>query len=209
MSTIKIDSKKAREFQLDDSDVIWLQAICSDTEQIKAKMIRVGIIAVQKDMFGNNDELIMTKRGHNLLKAICKIERDTPPEGGISGGEDSKDETALEKTLKSIYPKGKKDGTAFYWTEGPFLIHRRLLQFTGKFGSFSDKDIAEATRMYVESFNGDYRYMKLLKYFIFKNDIKPGEDGNNEIQFTSELYNYLTNSEGSAPENRDWTTSMR
>ena len=89
------------------------------------------------------------------------------------------------------------------------MIHRRLLQFTGKFGSFSDKDIAEATRKYVESFNGDYRYMKLLKYFIFKNAIKPGEDGNNEIQFTSELYNYLTNSEGSAPENRDWTTSMR
>ena len=44
MSTIKIDSKKAREFQLEDSDVICLQAICRDTELIKAKMIRVGII---------------------------------------------------------------------------------------------------------------------------------------------------------------------
>ena len=61
MSTIKIDSKKAREFQLDDSDVIWLQAICSDTEQIKAKMIRVGIIAVQKDMFDCINNICVSK----------------------------------------------------------------------------------------------------------------------------------------------------
>ena len=67
MSTIKIDSKKAREFQLDDSNVIWLQAMCSDTEQIKAKMIRLGIIAVQKDM------LAIVRRVEKAMQKVIAV----------------------------------------------------------------------------------------------------------------------------------------
>lgn len=101
---------------------------------------------------------------------------------------DHKSILELSKTLKEIFPKGKKEGTALYWAEGVSLIDKRLRLFFKKYGVFSSEEIIDATKRYIESFNGNYAYMRTLKYFIFK-DIK----GVEEIENSSDLLTWIEN----------------
>lgn len=106
-----------------------------------------------------------------------------------------KDIKDIAKEMKEIYPKGKKPGTLHYWTEGTPIIEQRLRKFAAKFGSnYTKEEILDATRRYVSSFKGDYSYMRILKYFIFKdsdegttsdliNSIENKEEDNNQSKF--------------------------
>ena len=112
----------------------------------------------------------------------------------------------LSKQLKEIYPKGKKPGTNYYWTEGPILIIRRLTSFFKKYGTgYTDEQIIEATKKYVEGFNGNYQYMRLLKYFIFKEDL----NANNEVEGSSDLVTYIENAGQEDELSNDWTSTLR
>lgn len=105
---------------------------------------------------------------------------------------DNKNEELLNlaKELKSIFPKGKKDGTPYYWSDGAQIIVRRLKLFFRKYGNtYSNEDIKKAAENYVKSFNGDYRFMRLLKYFIFKEE----KNSNGEVEGTSDLINFVEN----------------
>lgn len=105
-----------------------------------------------------------------------------------------KDTLSLANTLKEIFPKGKKEGTSLYWTEGATLIDKRLRAFFKKYGEYSKEEIIDATKRYVESFHGDYSYMRTLKYFIFK-DIRGAE----EIENSSDLLTWIENKNDKEP----------
>ena len=105
-----------------------------------------------------------------------------------------KETLSLANTLKEIFPKGKKEGTSLYWTEGTTLIDKRLRAFFKKYGEYSKEDIIEATKRYVESFHGDYSYMRTLKYFIFK-DVKGAE----EVENSSDLLTWIENKNDKEP----------
>lgn len=107
--------------------------------------------------------------------------------------------------LKEAYPTGKKDGTILYWTEGKKLIERRLKLFFKKYGNYNYEDIIDATKRYVQSFDGNYSYMKVLKYFIFKEKI----GANREVEGESELLNYLENKSQVNSQNDNWVVSVR
>lgn len=107
----------------------------------------------------------------------------------------------LAKSLKEIYPKGKKYNTRFYWVDNIPAVIKKLKIFFKRYGEFSEENIIKATERYVQSFNGDYTYMQLLKYFIWKNKADGSED--------SELLNYLENiDEKEEINNGDWTTNL-
>ena len=112
----------------------------------------------------------------------------------------------LATRLKEIFPKGKKDGTNYYWADGVALIVRRLKLFFKKYGNtYTDEQIIQATSKYVEGFNGNYTYMRLLKYFIFKE--KVGAAG--EVDGDSELISYIENFGQEDTLSRDWNTELR
>ncbi len=112
----------------------------------------------------------------------------------------------LAKRLKEIYPKGRKEGTNSYWTEGNALIIKRLKLFFKKYGtSYTDEQIIQATQSYVESFNGDYRFMRILKYFIFKEE--KGADG--MVESTSDLINRIENAGQEDTEDSNWINMVR
>ena len=81
-----------------------------------------------------------------------------------------------------------------------------------KYGDHTDKEIIDATKSYVNSFNGDYRYMQLLKYFIWKNKVTGGElvDGRmvGEVEKQSQLAAYLEDTEETQIAT-DWDTELR
>ena len=69
---------------------------------------------------------------------------------------------------------------------------------------YTKDQILQAAKKYVESFNGNYQYMKLLKYFIFKEKI--GVNG--EVEGDSELLNYIENAGQEENLRNDWTSTL-
>lgn len=109
----------------------------------------------------------------------------------------------LAKALRDLFPEGKKLGTNYYWRDSNAIITKRLSTFFSRYGNtYSNEDILKATKNYVESFDGNYQYMQLLKYFIFKK--APGGEE------TSQLLSYLENiDQEDSISNKDWTTECR
>ena len=114
--------------------------------------------------------------------------------------------SALATKLKEIFPKGKKDGTNYYWADGVALIVRRLKLFFKKYGDgYTSEQIVQAAEKYVQGFNGNYQYMKLLKYFIFKEKV----GANGEVEGESDLISYIENAGQEETLRNDWTTTLR
>lgn len=111
------------------------------------------------------------------------------------------DEVATE--LKALFPKGKKTSSVL-WTDSVHLIKKRLQLFNNKYpGYYSKEQVIQATKRYVDSFNGVHTHMRALKYFIFKNDVKGGE-----VDQTSDLLNYLEDDSTEIITNNDWTAEL-
>lgn len=109
--------------------------------------------------------------------------------------------TALAEKLKEIYPKGRKPGTSYMWRDATGVIARKLKAVCIQFNvQLSESKAIEATTAYVNSFNGDYTYMQLLKYFILKKDPKTGE-------LRSDFLSYVENED--TIENRDWNVTVK
>lgn len=108
----------------------------------------------------------------------------------------------LAEKLRELYPAGRKDGTSLMWRDSKAIIAQRLKTLVKKHGiSFSDEQAIEATKRYVESFNGNYQFMQVLKYFIIKKNLSTGEEN-------SQLASYIEN-EGSTDLNDSWRDSVR
>lgn len=91
---------------------------------------------------------------------------------------------SLAKKLRDIFPKGTKAGTNYFFKSNVKDTSHKLAKFFKLYGNYTDEEIIDATQRYVDSFNGDYTYMRLLKYFIYKE-----ENGEN----VSELATFLEN----------------
>lgn len=101
----------------------------------------------------------------------------------------------LAMQLRELFPKGNKDGTNTPWRESAPLLAKRLVKFFSRFGDgYNNPDkILAATKEYVDSFNGNYAYMRTLKYFIMKDEIKCGEDGKCYVELSSDLATHMDN----------------
>lgn len=128
------------------------------------------------------------------------------------------DEELLElaKQMRELYPQGKmKDRygrmTPYYYRCNNGEVVKKLKKFFTIFGSVPDEEILDATKRYVASFQGNYTGMRLIKYFIIKDDVKPSEDGTGHVEQISDLATFLENKESEGEEgvnNDDWTTKL-
>nr|DAJ62931.1 MAG TPA: hypothetical protein [Crassvirales sp.] len=118
--------------------------------------------------------------------------------------DDNRDLKTLAQALKDLYPKGKKDGTNLPWTEGVALIEKRLKMFFKKYGEYPHENIIRATQKYVEGHNGNYRLMRTLKYFIWKEERGAAGD----VESTSDLLTYLENAGEEENLRNDWTSTI-
>lgn len=122
------------------------------------------------------------------------------------GGSEVKKERfeILAEKLRELFPKGRKPGTNYQWRDSNRIIALRLKSLVKKFNvDFTDEEAVDATKRYIESFNGNYQYMQLLKYFICKPRIIDGE-----VEQSSQLLSYIENKE-EGDMNNDWTAEIR
>ena len=121
------------------------------------------------------------------------------------------DDRILELADKMMeeFPKGRKEGSNQYWRGNKKEIAVRLRKFAKMYGrKWTDIELLKATRRYVQSFNGNYKYMRVLKYFIWKVERKQDEEGNQISCETSDLATLLENKEDTV-DNNDWTNELR
>lgn len=120
----------------------------------------------------------------------------------------SNDVTELAQKLRDIYPEGKKEGTNKYWRGNTKEIVDRLRKFYKLYSNkYDDNTIIEATKKYVESFNGNYSYMRVLKYFIWKCDKKIDAEGKGYIEEVSDLADYIENK--GQERNDNWMVTLK
>lgn len=126
-------------------------------------------------------------------------------------GEDNEERlTELAKKMRECFPEGKMPGTAYYYRCNVREVVLKLKKFFLQYGNYSDDKIIDATKRFIEAYNGNYRYLPLIKYFISKNKTVTDEDGTSHIQEVSELASYLENKETETKATSDdWLMSAR
>ena len=190
---ITIDENVCKRHNLSFAEVIGLLFVRSTDNaysfleklENEEKIIKEGIPL--------QENLLITNRWDEEVSAIILESDDTiPPVEEIQ---------ALASKLREIFPKGLKVGSSA-WRGNIREITLRLQKFFKIYGSqYKPEDIIDATRKYVDRFNGDYTYMRILKYFIMKHDSETNED-------VSELANFLEND--CVSENTDdWLVELR
>lgn len=111
-----------------------------------------------------------------------------------SGAIDDEERLAiLAEKMRSCFPEGKMPSTPYYYRCNKREVMLKLKKFFMQYGNYKDEDIIDATKRFVASFNGNYRYLPLIKYFILKNKPVQDEDGTNHMVEYSSLADYLEN----------------
>lgn len=167
--------------------------------QVLDNLVKKGYItAATGQRFLTQKTYALTDKAKVLLENVNldSLDSDKPK---------TRDIESLAVKLKEIFPKGKKPGTSQYWTEGVALIVKRLRIFFKKYGEdYTDEQILSAAEKYVKSFNGNYSYMRTLKYFIWAE--KPNKAG--EVESTSDLLTFIENYNEDS-QDRDWNIELR
>lgn len=167
--------------------------------QVLDNLVKKGYItAATGQRFVTQKTYALTDKAKALLENVNLDSMD-------AGKPKTRDLESLAAKLKEIFPKGKKPGTAQYWADGTALIVKRLRVFFKKYGEeYTDEQILSAAEKYVKSFNGNYSYMRTLKYFIWAE--KPNKAG--EVESTSDLLTFMENYNEDS-QDRDWNIELR
>lgn len=199
MKTISLNDKVIARNNTTIGEILLLLVLDSDVdlEEARKSLLKKGYITAFFKTDTENSEYALTKKGSELLiDIIVESDKHQEPEERLN---------SLASQLKEIFPKGKKPGTNYYWAEGIALIVKRLKLFFRKYGNdYTDEQILQAAKKYIEGFNGDYTYMKILKYFILKD--KVGADGC--VESESELINYIENAGQENELSNNWTLTL-
>lgn len=175
---------------------ILLIKSCEDLPKLFKTMEDKEIIV--KDMFKG---YMITQRWDDIASSILLDSENTHQSKERLEG--------LTIKLMEIFPKGKKEGTCHYFRGNKKDNILRLKKFFKLYGKFTDQQILDAANNYVSSFNGNYSYMRILKYFIWKDEIKVDSEGNRYIEEVSDLANWIENAGNEECLKSDWTSTLR
>ena len=180
---------------LEEFLVLYLNAKDVDIGKVSQSLVAKGL--ADKDLFSEG-KLIVSDKVKDLISTVI-IDSD---KNVIDKDEEF---TSLASELREIYPAGRKEGTSYMWRGTTAEIAKKLKTLVVKYGySFSREDVIKATKEYVSSFNGNYRYMQLLKYFI----LKSVKDADDNVDIKSELMSLIENSGQLDAQRDDWVSNM-
>lgn len=158
---ISINEKVLNKYNLSIEEflVLYLCAKEVNIEEIIESLINKGIC--ERDLY-NKVSAVTSNNTKDLVSSIL-IDSD-------KAVVDKEEEfLSLAEKMREIFPSGKKAGTTYPWRDSTPIIARKLKTIVAKFNfKFTEEQAINATKRYVESFNGNYQYMQLLKYFILK-----------------------------------------
>lgn len=153
--------------------------------------------ALVKDIF--NKYLVTLGYDERVASVLLDSDKDRQPQDRIE---------LLAGQMMELFPALKKAGSSQYFRGNRKDITLRLKKFFKLYGNkFSNDQILDATKKYVESFNGNYTYMRVLKYFIWKDEKRVNSDGEGYVDEVSDLASYIEND--GKEFNKEWTANVR
>ena len=180
---------------LEEFLVLFLSAREVDIGVISQSLVAKGL--ADKDLFSSG-KLVISDKVKDLVSTI-------PIESDKNVIDKDSEFTELATELREIYPAGRKDGTTDMWRGTTAEVAKKLKTLVVKYGyTINKEDVLKATKEYVNSFNGNYRYMQLLKYFI----LKSVKDADGNVDIKSELMSLIENSDQIDAQRDDWVSNM-
>lgn len=141
---------------------------------------------------------VITQKGVDIIESIF-LNSEFKPVNKIDEFE------VIATELRELYPKGRKEGTSNMWRGSVFEVTKKLKTLVKKTGVKLEKDkVIEATKKYIESFNGDYRFMQTLPYFIIKQ-----VPINGVIEEKSQLLSFIENAGQEDSLSNNWLNELR
>lgn len=198
---ITIDEDACKKVKLSLSEVLMITLIKTgvDIETLLKQMKEKQILVEEHTLLGTN--LLVTQRWSDLSdKALLSADKSVP---------DNKRLESLAKSLMEVFPAGKKEGTSQYWKGNLRDNTLRLAKFFKLYGDkYTDEQLIEAAKNYVSSHNGKYQYMRVLKYFIWKDTRKVNSEGEGYIEEVSDLAAFIENAKDEKNLKDDWMSTM-
>lgn len=189
---ISLDSEVCDKHNVTLEEMIYLIVISNNFsyERAEKSLINKGLISKGGLLQGPP---WITHEGNDFLSTILlESDKNVPNEYKCR---------ELAITLRQIFPKGMKDGS-YSWRGNTKDIAEKLRKFFKLYGNeWSEEQIINATKRYVEHFNGDYTQMRLLTYFILKHDREKQE-------LVSDLATWLENDGMENTADNNWLTNM-
>ena len=180
---------------LEEFLVLFLSAKEVDIGDISQSLVAKGF--ADKDLFSSG-KLVISDKVKDLISTIS-IDSDK------NVIDKDSEFTELATELREIYPAGRKDGTTYMWRGTTAEVAKKLKTLVVKYGFVINKEsVIKATKEYVNSFNGNYRYMQLLKYFI----LKSVKDADGNVDIKSELMSIIESSGQLDAQKEDWVSNM-
>lgn len=195
---ININEKVCEENNLSVPKALALAAIQYSTPNDYEELIKEGLITkCNGSIFEPEHRYSLMNEAEDLLTKII-INSDSNVTKRSTNIEE------LADKLREIYPSGKIPNTNYYYKCNRQDIINKLKTFFKMYGTkYTDEQIINATQKYISSFNGNYAYLKLLKYFIWKDERLKGES----VQ--SLLADFIENENSEDTVNTDWTVELK
>lgn len=198
---ITIDEDACKKVKLSLPEVLMITLVKTgvNIETLLKKMKEKQILVEEHTLLGTN--LLVTQRWSDLSdKALLSADKSVP---------DNKRLENLAKSLMEVFPAGKKEGTSQYWKGNLRDNTLRLAKFFKLYGDkYTDEQMIEAAKNYVSSHNGKYQYMRVLKYFIWKDTKKVNSEGEGYIEEVSDLAAFIENAKDEKNLKDDWMSTM-
>lgn len=196
-----LDCKVIERNGLTIGEVLLMIAVANNVNFSEAHeaVLSKGLISTSYDPKSHIPSgFFITNKGRDILNGIIL---DSDKKVGVDSLVERIE--SLVPKLQELYPQGKNFNNQ-YWRGNKTDIKRKLQIFFKKYGeNYTDEQVLRATKSYVEGFNGDYKFMRLLQYFIWKEEIKDGT----KVPI-SELANYIENADQTNDLTSDWTSTL-
>lgn len=194
-----IKESVVKKYGLSLSDFFFLSAIIGNANVLNEidTFIESGMLIKKEE----DNSFVVSKHYRDLIvKILLESDKSVPTIDRCNN---------LASAMRNIFPKGTKSGNAV-WRGNIREIALKLQKFFKLYGdAWTDEQIITATKNYVASFNGDFTYMKILKYFILKAEPRVDEEGKGYSEEVSQLANWIDNTEDESAKTTDWLTDLK
>lgn len=175
--------------------VLYLNVNSVDTKSCMDSLVAKGL--ADKNLFSEGS-IVVSDKVKELVSTIA-IDSDK------SVIDKDAEFIELANELRELYPAGRKEGTTYMWRGTTAEIAKKLKTLVVKYKySFTREQVIKATKEYISSFNGNYKKMRLLKYFILKSE----RDADDNVNVISELMTLIENEGQTEVRRDDWMSTM-
>ena len=195
---IEVNDEICKKYNLSIEEALVLIGLKYSSQEVFQKLNKERfLLDLGSSIFNEETKYKLSRKANEVLSCILAESTDVVAKRTTNIEE-------LADKLREIYPNGKIFNTNYYYRCNRQDIINKLKTFFKMYGTkYTDEQIINATQKYVNSFNGNYAYLKLLKYFIWKDERLKGES----VQ--SLLADFIENESSEDTTNTDWTVELK